>query len=119
MTRQHTKTTNSTSFSFRLRLPNAIRELEREIEDVLESSWDQGNRRRASDIAFALSEACRLEGQRDAAAMARSIACLMNVSPEKIRPLEGAFREKIIELLTFLKDISDDLLTDSSQAGRG
>lgn len=113
---QHFKTP-STSFSFRLRLPKAIQELDRGVEEVLEGSWDPVDRERVSEIAFTLSEACRLEGLRDAATVARSIACLMQVSPEQIRPVKVAFREKISELLTFLKDISDELLTNGAQAG--
>ncbi len=105
------------SFSFRLRLPKAIQELDRATEEVLEGSWAHADRERVSEIASTLSEACRLEGLREAATMARSIACLIRVSPEQIRPVEAAFREKILELMIFLKDISDELLTNGARAG--
>jgi hypothetical protein len=108
-----------TPFSFRLRLPKVIRELERATEEVLHETWDQGNRERVSEIASTLSEAFRLVGLRGAAAMARSIASLMKVSPEQIRPVEAAFREKITELLTSLKETAEELLTDTGRRTGG
>jgi len=98
------------SLPFRLRLPKAIRELHHATKDVLEGSWNRSDMERVSEIASTLAEACRMEGLREAAAMARSIASLMRVSPDQILPLEIPFREKIHELMTFLKHTANELL---------
>lgn len=100
----------SPSFPFRLRLPKAIRELHHATQDVLEGSWHQDDMERVSEIASNLAEACRMEGLREAAAMARSIASLMKVPPEQIHPVEAPFREKIDELMGFLKNTANELL---------
>ena len=111
MANLHRKTPPATSFSFRRRLPNAIRELDQATMDVLEGSWDRSGMDRVTEIAEALSGACRLEGLREAGLMARSIASLMKVSREQIVPIESAFREKIDELMRILRDTATELLT--------
>ena len=98
------------SFPFRLRFPKAIRELHHATKDVLEGSWNQSDMDRVSEIASTLAEACRMEGLREAAAMARSIASLMRVAPDQLRPVETSFREKIHELMTYLKHTANELL---------
>jgi len=101
---------SSTSLSFRLRLTKAHRELHSAIENVLKDVWNQTDRDRVSEIASTLAEACRREGLREAAAVARSIASLMRVSPEQILSVEIPFREKIDELLSILETTTIDLL---------
>jgi len=103
--------TGSPSLSFRLRFPKVVAELERETLGILEGSWDSGDMERASEIAGNLAEACRVEGLREAAAMARSIASLMKVPPEQIRPILVPFREKLDELLGYLRSSVYELLS--------
>ena len=52
-----------------------------------------------------------MEELREAAVMARSLGCLMKLSKDQITPIEAAFREKLQEILSFLKDTADQALT--------
>jgi hypothetical protein len=99
------------SFSFRLKLPKAIRELENSLAEVQDRAWEEGDRRRVCDIAFSLAGAFQVEELREAAVMARSLGCLMKLSKEQITPIEAAFREKLQEILSFLRDTADQALT--------
>lgn len=103
----------STSLMFRLRLPKVLSELEAAVRDAEEQAWDQGDRKRAADIAIALAGACRIEGLRDAATTARSLGCLMLLSAEQIRPIEGSLKEKVREILAFLRMEADRALTET------
>jgi hypothetical protein len=100
----------SPSFPFRLRLPKVIRELHHATKDILEGSWNPDDMARVSEIASNLAEACRMEGLREAATIARSIASLMRVPPDQILPVQAAFRAKIKELMRFLKATANELL---------
>lgn len=99
------------SFAFRLKLPKAIRELENGLRDAQEQSWKEDDLKRVSEIAFSLAGAFQVEELREAAVMARSLGCLMKLSREQIVPIEAAFREKLQEILAFLKDTADQALT--------
>lgn len=99
------------SMLVRLRLPKAIRELENACREALEQSWHELDRKRAREIALALSEALRLEGIKNAAVLARSLGSLMGLSKDQIRPIESALREKVRELLKSLRATVDGLLT--------
>ena len=101
----------STSLTFRLRLTKALQELESALRDAEDRTWDELDRERAGEIALALAGACRVEGLREAATMARSLGCLMKLSREQIAPIEHAFREKVREILSFLKQEADRTLT--------
>lgn len=101
--------TPSPSFPFRLRLPKVIRELDYATRDVLEV-WDARDMERVSEMASTLAEACRMEGLREAAAMAKSISSLMRVSPDQILSVKASFREKIDELMNSLKNTAIQVL---------
>ena len=101
------------TFAFRLRLPKAIHELESALHDAQDQGWKPVDRDRVCDIAFTLAGAFQVEDLRDAAVMARSLGCLMKLTREQILPIEAAFREKLQEILGFLKDTSEEALTGS------
>jgi hypothetical protein len=102
----------STSLTFRLRLPKLIVELEASLRDVMEG-WTELDRERVFEISTALADACKIEGLREPAVVARSLACLMQLSREQILPIEAAFREKIVEILGSLKGTAHRVLTGS------
>ena len=104
---------SSTSLTFRLRLPKLIVELEAALRDVMEG-WAEGDRERVFEIATALANSCKVEGLREPAVVARSLACLMKLTREQILPIEAAFREKMQELLGSLKGTAHRVLTGSS-----
>jgi hypothetical protein len=101
------------SLGFRQRLPKAVGELERSIEDVLTGTWDRAVLGHAREVASALAQACRTEGLWEAARLSRSIASLVSVSPDILRTVENAFRDKITRLLGSLKDRAEDALSDT------
>lgn len=103
---------SSTSLTFRLRLPKLIVELEAALRDVTEG-WAEDDRERVFEIATALANSCKVEGLREPAVVARSLACLMKLSKEQILPIEAAFREKLQELLGSLKGTAHQVLTGS------
>jgi hypothetical protein len=99
------------TFAFRLRLPKVIKELQSALQDAQDQGWKEVDRNRVSDIAFSLAGAFQVEDLRDAAVMARSLGCLMKLSPDQIRPIENPFREKLQEIMVFLKETADQALT--------
>jgi hypothetical protein len=105
------------SFPFRRSLPKAIRELELAVDDILSGSWKRPVMEHVAELASALSEACRAEGLREAAALARSISCLVSVSPEQLRPVEHAFRNKLVGLLYSLKGKAVAALGNTASSG--
>jgi hypothetical protein len=99
------------TFAFRLRLPKVIKELESALRDAREQGWKEADRNRACDIAFSLAGAFQVEEFRDAAVMARSLGCLMKLTPDQIKPIESPFQEKLQEIMSFLKETADQALT--------
>jgi hypothetical protein len=103
---------SSTSLTFRLRLPKLTVELEAALRDVTEG-WSEDDCERVFEIATALANAFKVEGLREPAVVARSLACLMKLSKEQILPIEAAFRDKLQELLGSLKGTAHQVLTGS------
>jgi hypothetical protein len=83
---------------------DAVLELERAVRDLLESSWEEPERRRAHAMALALSDAGRLAGLRELAGAARAAASLLRLRAEDILDIEDALREKILDLVQLLKE---------------
>ena len=104
---------SGTSLMFRLRLPKILSELDSACREAKEQSWMPLERLRAHDIALSLAQALKLEGLRDPALVARSLACLLELSREQILPIERAFWEKVDELLSSLKGSAERVLTGS------
>ena len=103
---------SSTSLTFRLRLPKLIVELEAALRYVAEG-WAETDQERVFEISTALANAFKVEGLREPAVVARSLACLMKLSKVQILPIEAAFREKLQELLGSLKGTTHQVLTGS------
>ena len=101
----------STSLTFRLRLTKALQQLESAVREAEERSWQEIDREHASEIAIALAGACRVEGLRDVVTMARSLGCLLKLSREQIIPIEAAYREKVREIMAFLRLEADRAVT--------
>ena len=105
------------SFPFRRSLPKAIRELELAVDDILSGCWKRPVMEHVAEIASALSEACRAEGLREAAGFARSISSLVSASPDQLRSVEPAFRNKLVGLLYSLKSKAIEALGESASSG--
>jgi hypothetical protein len=99
------------SLTFRLRLSKVFQQLEAAVREAEERSWEQIDRERASEISLALAGACRVGGFKEVATAARSLGCLMKLSREQIQPIDAAFREKVHEIMTFLRSEADRALT--------
>ena len=99
------------TFAFRLRLPKVLKELDNAVRDAQDQGWKDVDRNRVCDIAFSLAGAFQVEEFRDAAVMARSLGCLMKLTPDQILPIETPFREKLQEIMAFLKETVDQALT--------
>jgi hypothetical protein len=95
---------------FRLRLPKVIGELDAACQEA-SGSWSEDDRRRAQEIAMALADACRMEGLREPAVVAKSLGCLMQLSREQILPIQKPLRDKLQELLNSLKGTARQVLT--------
>jgi hypothetical protein len=102
------------SFLFRRTFPMAIRELESAVEEILSGAWERPVLAHVGEVASALAEACRAEGLREAAGIARSISFLVSVSPGDLRSVEYAFRLKLVGLLSSLKRKANDVLDDTA-----
>jgi hypothetical protein len=102
------------SLLFRRTLPKAIRELESAVDEILSGFLERPVLEHVAEVASALAEACRAEGLREAAGVARSISCLVSVSPEELRSVEPAFRKKLGGLLSSLKGKAVDTLGDTA-----
>jgi len=103
----------ATSLTFRLRLAKAIGELEGACRLASEHSWGPLDRARIAEIATALGDACRQEGMRHPALMARSLVNLMRLSRQQILPIEGPFREKVDDVLGSLRRMAEGVLLGS------
>jgi hypothetical protein len=100
----------TTSLTFRLRLAKAIGELEGACRLASEHSWSPADRARVVEISAALGEACRLEGMRHSAVLARSLVSLFMLSREQILPIEEPFREKVADVLGSLRGMAEGVL---------
>ena len=95
------------SLPFRLRLAKSIVELEGACRFASDHSWNEADRARVEEIAGAFSDACRLEGLRESAVLARSLTCLMRLSRDQIVPIEGSYREKVAEVMASLRTMAE------------
>jgi hypothetical protein len=107
------RSADSKSILFRLRLPKVIRELELAVRDASDAGWKEPERKRAHEIAVALSDFLRQEGLRDSAILARSLSSLMGLSRDQILPVEEALREKASEILDSLNESARRVLASS------
>jgi hypothetical protein len=99
---------------FRARLPRAVAELERAVEDLFPGPLRRAGLEHVAEVASALSCACRVEGLRDASALARSIAALVDVSPDVLQGVERETRRKLAQTLVALKSRTRDFLSDTA-----
>jgi hypothetical protein len=93
---------SSPSPNFRVILPKILGQLRAATESAQAKSWDEPERGQAGLFAKTVADAFRAEGLHEAATMARSLACLLELSKETIAPIETAFRKKVKEILDFL-----------------
>jgi len=86
-----------------------IAELERAVHDLLESCWEEPERRRAHDMAVALTDACRGDADlRDLGGVARAAASLLNLRADDLLDIQDVVREKILDLIELLKETGGD-----------
>jgi hypothetical protein len=96
---------------FRSTLPTALRELERSIGHVLSGSRERPLLAHVVEVASAIANACREPGLAPLGGVARSIAFLVSVSPDKLQAVESAFREKLMELQASLTGVAGEALS--------
>jgi hypothetical protein len=101
-----------TSLTFRLRINNILPELEAALLAASER-WEEGDRARACDVAAALAIASKAEGLRQLAVITRSLASLMRLSREQIRPIHKEFADKVWELLGLIKTEANRVLSST------
>jgi len=94
--------------AFLRQLPAAIEELNSATEELLKSGWQDAFRRRAHNLAGALTESCSAHRLPQAAGVVRSIGSLIRLSAEEAAALRDALHEKLRELLSMLKDLGAD-----------
>jgi len=87
-------------------LPAALKVLRRSIDDLLEFFWDERYRNRACEQAYALSNACKLEGRIRLFSFSRAIASICFISQEEAMPIRREVTEKLRELMSMLEDAS-------------
>lgn len=87
--------------------PAATAALERAVHDLLASSWDEMRRRRAHEMAVALSEGAKMAGWKETGGVLQAMASLLALPLEEVIGIREAMREKLLELLGFMKSSSD------------
>jgi len=86
-------------------LPRALRELERSVVELLDSSWEEPFRRRAYEMARVLADASSASGLSDLGALLRAIASLLRLRLEDAIAIQAELRRKLLELLGILKEL--------------
>src|SRR5262245_1996263 len=76
-------------------LPPAVRELDREVRQLLKTFWDEPHRCRAHALAAALADATAMFGLSHIAALARAIASLLRLRLEDTLSIQDPLREKL------------------------
>jgi hypothetical protein len=89
-----------------LRLQPAILQLERAIGDLLDSHWDEVLRRRAHEVAEAVTAGCKEWRLHEMSGVAQAIMSLLALKLEDVISIQDALREKLFELLAMLKDMA-------------
>ena len=82
----------------------ASRILEEAVRDLLASDWDEPCRRRAHQLAVALTDAAKASGWKETAGVVQAIASLLALSLGEVIGVRTALRERLLELLDVLKD---------------
>ena len=96
-------------------LPAALKVLRRSIDDLLEFFWDERYRNRACEQAYALSNACKLEGRIRLFTLSRSVATICFISQDEALPIRKDVAEKLRELMDLLEEACGESLEE--QAG--
>jgi len=74
-------------------------QLKRDLERLLQSGWDEAERRRAEELAGAMTDACVRQGLTDVVWFTRSLTRLTRLSRAQALPIRPAIREKFGILL--------------------
>jgi hypothetical protein len=81
----------------------AISQLRRGIDALLQSRWSELPRRRAETLAEALVKACRRARARRAMRAAQALQALVRLDSQDLYLIHGPLREKLRELLTLVR----------------
>lgn len=90
-------------------LQPAILQLERGVQELLDSHWDEVLRRRAHEVAEAVTAACKEWRLPEMAGVAQAIMSLLALRLEDVIAIQDALREKLDELLGMLKEMAESL----------
>ena len=88
----------------RSNIRRVILEIERAVHELLDTRWEEPQRRRAVGLAVALTDACRTPDLRHVAGVARAAASLLKLRAGDILHIEDEVREKILDLVDLLKE---------------
>ena len=94
-------TANSSDFASTF--PRARKALESAVYDLVLNGWEESRRRRAYDMAVALTRAAKLAGWRDSEGLLRPLCCLLDLSVPQVDSIRQELGNKLMELLTLLK----------------
>ncbi|HXX95010.1 MAG TPA: hypothetical protein VEN81_15395 [Planctomycetota bacterium] len=93
---------------FARNLPRTVDELERAVDELLDSGWEEPYRIRALGFAEALADAATAKGLSPIASLTRASASLLRLPREEALRVRDALRDKVHELLGFLRELCSD-----------
>lgn len=85
-------------------LPRCVRLLENALRELQDDFWEEGARKRASDIAEALLDGCKVCGFRETTGILRSIHSLLGLKYGDACAIRMPLLEKLSELVGLLKE---------------
>ena len=92
-----------TSSDFGHTYSRARRALEAAVYDLISNGWQESRRRRAYDMAVALTQGAKDMGWREAEKILRPLTSLLALSAHEVIVIRQAVRDQLIELLGLLK----------------
>jgi hypothetical protein len=84
--------------------PAATAALEESVHALLSSGWEEGLRRRAYEIASAMSAGAKEAGWKQAAGVLQAMASLLSLPLKEVLSVRDELRNKLLELLEQLRE---------------
>ena len=84
--------------------PRCIQALEAAIRDLLSNFWYEPLRKRAHELARAMSEGCKVCGFKESSGVLRSMESLLALPAEDTGGIQLSLTERLFELIGMLKD---------------
>jgi len=84
--------------------PRAWVALEAAVYDLLANGWDEPRRRRAHELAVALSQGARAAGWKETGGVFQAMASLLALPLGDVLSVREPLGEKLLELMELLRD---------------